>query len=91
MGDGFDFGAWQERGFWSGPLLIDSLLGEVKLDNEFVKLTPTEYSLLDLLASNTGGLMTHQDPLAWRMGPGVLGRHLKAKGTHPVPLGEAAR
>lgn len=43
-----------------GNLIIDLSSHIVKKDNELVKLTSTEYSLLTLLAKNEGRVLTHQ-------------------------------
>ncbi|MBN2681309.1 MAG: winged helix-turn-helix domain-containing protein [Bacteroidales bacterium] len=43
-----------------GDLCIDLLNHTVKLKNEIVKLTATEFSLLSLLAKNSGRVLTHQ-------------------------------
>lgn len=53
-----------------GNLLIDLSSHIVKKDNELVKLTSTEYSLLALLAKNEGRVLTHQYILKeiWGMG-----------------------
>jgi two-component system, OmpR family, KDP operon response regulator KdpE len=42
-----------------GPLLMDMPRRLVTLDGERVHLTPTEYALLELLATNPGKLLTH--------------------------------
>ena len=43
-----------------GPLTLDLASHIVKKDNEPVKLTSTEFSLLSLLARNQGRVLTHQ-------------------------------
>jgi two-component system KDP operon response regulator KdpE len=45
--------------FTSGNLLIDFSKRIVTVKNEEIKLTPTEYSLLKLLACNAGKVLTH--------------------------------
>jgi two-component system KDP operon response regulator KdpE len=51
-------------------LIIDLTTRTVMLDNEPVKLTATEYSLLTLLAKNDGKVLTHQYILKNIWGPG---------------------
>jgi len=53
-------------------LHIDLSLRIVKKDNEIVKLTATEYSLLALLAKNEGKVLTHQYLLREVWGPGYV-------------------
>jgi two-component system KDP operon response regulator KdpE len=51
-------------------LIIDLTTRTVTLDNEQLKLTATEYSLLTLLAKNDGKVLTHQYILRNIWGPG---------------------
>lgn len=51
-------------------LSIDLTARTVTLDNEPLKLTATEYSLLTLLAKNDGKVLTHQYILKQIWGPG---------------------
>ena len=51
-------------------LVIDLTTRNVTLDNEQLKLTATEYSLLTLLAKNDGKVLTHQYILRNIWGPG---------------------
>ena len=51
-------------------LCIDLTSRTVTLDNEPLKLTATEYSLLTLLAKNDGKVLTHQYILKQIWGPG---------------------
>ena len=51
-------------------LSIDLTSRTVSLDNEPLKLTATEYSLLTLLAKNDGKVLTHQYILKQIWGPG---------------------
>lgn len=44
----------------SGNLQIDLIARAVKLNNELIKLTSTEYNLLSLFAKNEGRVLTHQ-------------------------------
>jgi two-component system, OmpR family, KDP operon response regulator KdpE len=55
-----------------GNLQIDLSLRVVKKNNELVKLTATEYSLLALLAKNEGKVLTHQYLLRQVWGPGYV-------------------
>ncbi len=56
-----------------GPgLEIDLAARTVKKNNELVKLTQTEYSLLALLARNEGKVLTHQYLLRAIWGPGFI-------------------
>ena len=56
----------------SDDLLIDLLTRTVKKNNELVKLTNTEYSLLSLFARNDGKVLTHQYLLRAIWGPGFI-------------------
>ncbi|HEY6160545.1 MAG TPA: response regulator [Bacteroidia bacterium] len=56
----------------SGSLLIDLVQRAVKKNNETIKLTATEYSLLALLAKNEGCVLTHQYLLKEIWGPGFV-------------------
>ena len=56
----------------SGSLLIDLVQRTVKKNNETIKLTATEYSLLALLAKNEGCVLTHQYLLKEIWGPGFV-------------------
>jgi two-component system KDP operon response regulator KdpE len=66
----------------TGELSIDLAARTVTLAGEEVRLTPTEFSLLALLARNRGRLMTHRDLLVsvWGAGYGddtqVLRAHI---------------
>lgn len=51
-------------------LVIDLTTRIVTIDNEPIKLTATEYSLLTLLAKNDGRVLTHQYILRSIWGPG---------------------
>jgi two-component system KDP operon response regulator KdpE len=55
-----------------GNLWIDLLARTVKKNNEPVKLTSTEYSLLALFAQNEGKVLTHQFLLRAVWGPGFI-------------------
>ena len=51
-------------------LIIDLTTRNVTIDNELIKLTATEYSLLVLLAKNDGKVLTHSYILKNIWGPG---------------------
>lgn len=53
-------------------LQIDLATRTVKKNNEFVKLTSTEYNLLSLLVRNEGKVLTHQYLLRAIWGPGYI-------------------
>lgn len=56
----------------AGDLQIDLFSRTVKKNNEPVKLTGTEYSLLSLFARNEGKVLTHQFLLRAVWGPGFI-------------------
>jgi len=53
-----------------GDLLIDLAHRQVQRDGKEIKLTPTEYELLKLLASHPGKVLTHGQILRAIWGPG---------------------
>lgn len=53
-------------------LQIDLSARTIKKNNEIIKLTATEYSLLSLLAKNQGKVLTHQYLLREVWGPGYV-------------------
>jgi len=55
-----------------GNLQIDLTSRTVKKNNEIIKLTSTEYSLLSLFARNEGKVLTHQFLLRAIWGPGYI-------------------
>ncbi len=57
--------------FESGPLRIDFVTREVRAEKELLDLTPTEYALLRVLASNAGRVVTHAQILRQVWGPGA--------------------
>lgn len=59
----------EKKVFSNDTLSIDFFTREVKLGDDLVQLTPTEYSLLDQLASNVGRAMTQQELLLRVWGP----------------------
>lgn len=56
----------------SNDLEIDLQARTVKKNNELIKLTATEYSLLTLFAKNEGKVLTHQHLLREVWGPGYI-------------------
>jgi len=58
-----------------GPLRVDLAAREVTLHGERVKLAPTEYALLRLLAENAGKIVTHNQMLRAVWGPQALGQN----------------
>lgn len=54
----------EERPFASGKLWVDFTSNEVKIDGNPVKLTSTEYKLLQHLIRNEGRLLTHENLLS---------------------------
>lgn len=56
----------------NGNLQIDLAARTVKKNNELLKLTATEYSLLVLFAKNEGKVLTHQYLLREVWGPGYI-------------------
>ncbi len=55
--------------FESGRLRIDAETREVKVDGELIKLTPTEYAVLDILARYAGKIVTRERLLKEVWGP----------------------
>jgi two-component system KDP operon response regulator KdpE len=53
----------------AGPLSIDLLARRVHVDGQEVHLTPTEYELLRVLASNSDRVLTHRHLLRAALGP----------------------
>ena len=53
-----------------GDLEVDLLKKSVKLEDELIHLTPTEYRLLESMATNPGKLLTHSWLLRKVWGPG---------------------
>ena len=53
----------------SGDLVIDLAAREVKVNHQTVRLTPTEYEIMKLLAQNEGRVLTHRQILTkvWGM------------------------
>ena len=61
-----------ETAFIFQELEIDLLARTVKKNNELIKLTATEFSLLSLLVRNEGKVLTHQYLLRAIWGPGYI-------------------
>jgi two-component system KDP operon response regulator KdpE len=59
----------EEPLFTAGALRVDFSKRTVKLNEEDLQLTPTEYGLLRLLASNLGKVITHRQLLREVWGP----------------------
>ncbi|MDA0799345.1 MAG: response regulator transcription factor [Chloroflexi bacterium] len=53
-----------EQSFLNGRLTINVDGREVRLDGNLIRLTPTEYNLLQHLAQNVGKLVTHREMLS---------------------------
>ena len=60
--------------FRSGPLEVDFAARRVTVQGREIKLTPTEYSFLRLLARNAGKVMTHRQILKEVWGPAYGGQ-----------------
>jgi two-component system KDP operon response regulator KdpE len=59
----------QQSVFRSGPLNVNFSRRQVMLNDDEVKLTPTEYSILEQLVQNAGKVLTHQMLLHRVWGP----------------------
>jgi two-component system KDP operon response regulator KdpE len=59
----------------AGPLRIDLARREVTVDGREVRLTPTEYRLLTLLARHAGKVLTHRQILREVWGPNATEAH----------------
>ena len=59
----------QHRSFRSGPIEIDFALHRVTVNEQPVKLTPTEYRLLVYLATNANRVISHRELLRAVWGP----------------------
>ena len=46
-----------------GDLSVDLSLRRVMIDNQEIKLTPTEYDIMKILAQNAGKVLTHRQLL----------------------------
>lgn len=60
----------EEPIFDFGDLMIDLAHRQVQVDGRQIRLTPTEYELLKLLASHSGKVLTHDQILRAVWGPG---------------------
>lgn len=58
--------------FSCGELAVNFDRREVRIKNELIKLTPTEYDLLKYMIQNTGKVLTHRMLLAAVWGPGYV-------------------
>ncbi len=58
-----------------GPLRVDLARREVTVDGREVRLTPTEFKLLALLARNAGKVLTHRQILREVWGPNATQSH----------------
>lgn len=58
--------------FSCGDLMINFDRREVRVNDELIKLTPTEYDLLKYLIQNAGKVLTHRMLLAAVWGPGYV-------------------
>jgi DNA-binding response OmpR family regulator len=54
----------EERPYISGKIMVDYNSNEVTVDDKPVKLTSTEYKLLQMLIRNEGRLVTHENLLS---------------------------
>jgi Response regulators consisting of a CheY-like receiver domain and a winged-helix DNA-binding domain len=79
--------------FESGPLCVDFAARQVKLDGKEIKLTPTEYSLLRVLAQNAGKVVTHRQLLraVWGEKAESQAQYLRVYVTHLRRKLEAVR
>jgi two-component system KDP operon response regulator KdpE len=68
-------GAAEEPVLEAGPLRVDLARREVTVEGREVRLTPTEYRLLALLARHAGKVLTHRQILREVWGPNVTEAH----------------
>jgi len=68
-------GANQDPVFEVGPLRVDLARREVRVGGREVKLTPTEFRLLALLARHAGKVLTHRQILREVWGPAATEVH----------------
>jgi two-component system KDP operon response regulator KdpE len=64
--------AEQEPVFETGDLRVDLAHRQVFVDNQEVKLTPTEYTILKYLVAHAGKVVTHQQLLRQVWGPAYV-------------------
>ena len=76
--------ASEEPYFRAGSLAIDFNAREVTLDGREVKMTPTEYALLKILAQHAGKVVTHKQLLREVWGPNAeeQSQYLRVYMTH---------
>jgi len=68
-------GPEQSPVFQAGPLRVDLARHEVTVDGREVRLTPTEFRLLSLLARHAGKVLTHRQILREVWGPNATEAH----------------
>lgn len=61
--------------FVDGDLIIDLTRREVRLDDQPIRLTPTEFQILSCLISQVGEVLTHKRILMQVWGPNYAGEH----------------
>jgi two-component system response regulator VicR len=61
--------------FVDGDLLIDLTRREVRLDDQPIRLTPTEFQILSCLISQVGEVLSHKRILMQVWGPNYAGEH----------------
>ncbi len=59
----------------AGPLKVDLARREVSVDGREIRLTPTEFKLLALLARHAGKVLTHRQILKEVWGPNATEAH----------------
>jgi two-component system KDP operon response regulator KdpE len=65
----------QQQVLEAGPLRVDLARREVTVDDREVRLTPTEYRLLAVLAQHAGKVLTHRQILREVWGPNATEAH----------------
>ncbi len=68
-------GIGRQTHFYSGALEVNLLTRRVKVSDQEVRLSPTEYRVLHCLASNVGKTVTQDDLISAVWGPGYEGEH----------------
>jgi two-component system KDP operon response regulator KdpE len=58
-----------------GDLIIDLTRREVRLDDQPIRLTPTEFQILSCLISQVGEVLSHKRILMQVWGPNYAGEH----------------
>ncbi len=72
-----------------GPITLDRSRREVSFAGHAVKLTFSEFELLDALMADPGRLLNRQEPAARDLGRLRLPRPARDRRPHPPPAGEA--